>query len=308
MSFSFQLDEGIKAGFKRIVTEEIRSTIEELGDDSIKRSEKVHRARRHGKQLRSLLRLASAGLGGQFKAQDRWIRDSSRQLSTLRDAKTVLDAYCKLLHIDKINAEQLSGDDALSELERQRRAQLSNKKSIDRSLTAVRERYELLLTQANKWSLLGKGIKIIEQGLFETYRDSRRTMQVAARDCDFAKRDEGSINCTGFHEWRKHVKYHLHHCRLIAPVWPKLLTARSDELDELGDFLGEENDLAVLMERIAEIGNSLGPQAIQPSLKAAITRRQELQVSSLASGRRLFDEKPHAFAKRQIAYWKIWRN
>jgi CHAD domain-containing protein len=297
MAFSFQPDESIKNGFQRILLEEIRCTIEELSDDSIKRTEKVHRARRHGKQLRSLLRLVSPGLGQRFRTHDRWIRDTSRALSNFRDAKTVLDAYCGLVQIDEVTPELLSKDDVLSELDRHRRSQLGNKKSIDRAIAKTLNRYQQLLNQASKLPLRGKGLFVLREGLCETYQHGRRAMGIAIEN-------DQSLH---FHEWRKYVKYHLHHCRLIAPTWPKVMMVRIEELDELGDLLGTEHDLAVLSERVKSRQETLDVGAVASVLQAAHLKRNDLQNASLALGKRLFAESSHAFVQRHVAYWKMWR-
>jgi CHAD domain-containing protein len=110
-----------------------------------------------------------------------------------------------------------------------------------------------------------------------------------------------------FNEWRKRVKYLRYQVRYLTPIWPETLQCVTEELVILSELLGLDHDLAELgatLQAHPELGL---PGEAQDALLALIAaHRQALETRSLAMGRRLYAEKPGAFARRMVAYWRIW--
>ena len=296
MPFEFEPSESIKFGLRRMATEVLNEAIAQLRDDSLKRDEKIHRTRRHGKQLRSLLRLAGAGLESKFKPQDQWLRDTSRLISHLRDSKVIYETYRELIGADNSTIEKLPDDDLLRQLNHHRKGNRSSKKTIDQTLDAVRERLEHQQTLVKRWCLQGKGLRILDIGLRTTYQEARDAM----------KRVTKTREPTAFHEWRKHVKYHFHHCRMMTPIWPAPLALRANELDDLGGWLGKEHDLAVLIEHVQPFKAKFSQAKISEVIELAFSKRTRLQVAALAAGQRLFAEDAPSFTGRHLRYWRLW--
>jgi hypothetical protein len=69
------------------------------------------------------------------------------------------------------------------------------------------------------------------------------------------------------------------------------MRALADEAHELSDRLGDDHDLAVLLE--------WGAEPLEPLIA---TRRRELQEEAFAYGPRLYSDKPKAFVRR-IEHW-----
>ena len=78
-----------------------------------------------------------------------------------------------------------------------------------------------------------------------------------------------------FHEWRKRVKYHWYHLRLLRELWPAPMKALAAEAKQLADLLGDDHDLAVLRETLVHERDDLGDQEEIDALLALAQRRQD---------------------------------
>src|SRR5262249_6481256 len=156
-----------------------------------------------------LLRLVGPELGGRFRKEDARLRGIGRDLAELRDAEVMVTTFDELFdHFDhqlnpsvrrvrvKLKARMRSRERRLDAKSRLRR--------VERSLGALRARVE-------RWAPSSGGWSAIADGLEGTYREARRAMRTAYR------RDTAGA----FHDWRKAVKYHDYHVRLLAEVWPE---------------------------------------------------------------------------------------
>jgi CHAD domain-containing protein len=110
-----------------------------------------------------------------------------------------------------------------------------------------------------------------------------------------------------FHEWRKRVKDHWYHMRLLSKVWPKVTAARIDELSRLSDLLGDDHDLGVLIDTLERESNDL--EGDTQTLACLAQRRQgELRSEARLLGARLYAPEPDCLADELRDYWRIWRS
>ena len=150
------------------------------------------------------------------------------------------------------------------------------------ALTRVRPRL-LADIGAVHWSVL-------EAGLEDSYAGGRTAMRAA-----FGVDDPDD---EAFHAWRKRAKDLWYQSQLLQGASPELIGAQETLLAQLGDQLGEDHDLAVLQ----------AAASASPALQARIAARHaELRAAALATGRRVYAEKPRAFLRRMRAYWRAWR-
>jgi CHAD domain-containing protein len=147
----------------------------------------------------------------------------------------------------------------------------------------------------------GDGFDALAEGLKKTYARARK-----ARRAAYAK-GEAKL----FHEWRKRVKYHGYHVRLLRSLWAGPLEARRDELDELSDLLGDDHDLGDLRETVLERPDELGDLGAEPVIQTllglVVERQIELRSRARPLGARLFAEKPKRFTGRLRRYWDAWQ-
>jgi len=180
-----------------------------------------------------------------YGAQNVWIRDTADVLSRARDSAVMPKTH-------SLVAAELGGqsdDRALAEmlLAMQHGSNLRPLSSGDLTveLEGVRERLLAARQTVPDWSLDETGFEAVRCGLHKTYARSQRAMIKVVENFRPAR-------C---HEWRKRVKYHGHHMRLLREIWPSEMSAREEAADRLGDLLGALHDLDVYR---TALGTTLG--------------------------------------------------
>jgi CHAD domain-containing protein len=148
-------------------------------------------------------------------------------------------------------------------------------------------------TAIDRWDFNAEGWGAIQDGLRRTYRHGRKAFQQA----------RAVPSTRHLHEWRKRVKDHWYHLRLLTAVCGPVVGGASQEADRLSDLLGEEHDLAVLM---AALGDAHADPSVDVQYLSGLIdrRRKELQREAGQLGARLFAEKPASFERRLRSYWK----
>jgi hypothetical protein len=165
---------------------------------------------------------------------------------------------------------------------------------LDEFLAKMREARQ----RVGSWKVQDDGFSAVERGLLKTYRRGRKALRKAYDD----------PSTENFHEWRKRVKYHWYHARLLRSIWDDVLRVHCRGADALGDLLGNDHDLAVLRATLLEDPHQFGRESDQQALLSLIDRRRaELQAKARPLGQRLFAEKPRRLAERFRSYWKAWR-
>ncbi len=53
-----------------------------------------------------------------------------------------------------------------------------------------------------------------------------------------------------YHDWRKRVKDHWYHVRLLESLWTEVLEAREASLKNLETWLGDDHNLVVLCDKL----------------------------------------------------------
>jgi CHAD domain-containing protein len=250
----------------------------------------VHDLRKRMKKLRALLRLARPGLGETYKAETRAARDIARLFSGIRDAQVLPET------VRGLAAE--TGDDGLAPLAdwaaRHRAATLADIPLPGR-IAEARPRLEAARARVPGWTVAGGDRAVIREGLKQDYKRARKAWGKAAAHPD----DPAQL-----HEWRKRMKSHRHHCRLLAGLRPEMMAARVEALHELTDALGADHDLAVL--RALLDGDAARELPAATRRRAADLAREKgaaLRERAFALAPRVLEEKPGALADRIAGTW-----
>ena len=108
------------------------------------------------------------------------------------------------------------------------------------------------------------------------------------------------------HEWRKSVKTLWYQMCLLEPTAPSVLVPVIESLDQLGEGLGDDHDLAVLVERLAADPHRYGG-ALHAMRAIEIARGEQavLRRPAFRIGATIYAEKPKAFAARFERYWNM---
>jgi CHAD domain-containing protein len=293
-SYRFKPGESVPEGIVRMALGRIDDAIEELeGKTDSSPEQGVHEARKDMKKLRGLLRLVRGELGDEvYRRENVAFRDAGRQLSGVRDADVMLATLEALeeCYPGELPAETSGGLRQALEAHKIRTVvgarQQASAQALE-MLAAARERVE-------RWPLERDGFEALEGGLRRSYRRGRRALRAAQAD----PTDEN------LHEWRKRAKDHWYHLRILKAAWPPVMDVLADEAHELSDRLGDDHDLAVLVnwahEHATAVDGTEGDEAFDELVRR---RRGELQREAFALGAHLYEDKPKGFVRRLGRWW-----
>lgn len=289
MGFSFSQRSKVGSQVRKIAAEQIEASIADIGaagnfDDT------VHELRRRCKKIRGLLRLVRPHFAD-FHVENAAFRDAADTLSAARDAAVMLDTFEAVLKDDA--ARSLPAETG----NRLRRALEENVRRVSREqdraglLDAFSEAMVAARLRVAHWRFDASGFALIEPGLRDIYARMRNRLRAAE------KGGEDDV----FHDWRKDTKSHWFHVSLLKDCAPDRLGARKDQLDTLGEYLGDHHNLAVLAE-----GLEMLTGALDPVLSRVIAGRKDaLADKAFLLGRQLTVESPGALVARFEQFWKL---
>jgi CHAD domain-containing protein len=277
MSFAFAKGEDPGEGARRLAHEGSLLALDLLEGSAD--GDPVHETRKILKRLRALVRLCAHSMGKKTsRAADEPLHEAADLLGPARDTailRATFDALAKRKSAPPFSEEirallpapEPLGPDAAHD-----------------AATAVR----MFDAQIDDWSFQHEGFAAIDEGLHEAYRDGRHAL-ARVRD-DWSPDD--------VHELRKRAKDLRFDVELIVNGWPEVLEPLAKAIDDLGELLGEDHDLAVLADRL----RATGAANIGPWLDAIEKRRHKLKKRAIPLAKRIYAEKPPAFVERMASY------
>jgi len=271
LTYLLRRDQPLPEELKTVARAEFEGAVLDLSLFPRGRDIGIHEARKRFKKLRALLRLIRRDLDD-FPAQNSRIRDIARELSGARDAAVLhkaFDATFQDLAIPAVASARRMLPEGTGEQE---------PTHDDRTaglLARLREGYAAV-------ALWGIRPGTVAHGATRSYRLGRRALKAAATD---ATNDD-------FHEWRKRVKDHWYHMRLLQEQ-SAAANARRAGLKELSDLLGDANDLCLLEAALL---------AADPTvLQRVASRKTALRDQAIGLGRAIYEDQPAAFCQRVLA-------
>ena len=299
MEYRLKPDESASEGVRRMAGEQLDKALAHLNCQDGKLDGHIHEARKATKRLRALVRLVRGDLGDEgYALENQCYRGAGQRLSGLRDAAVLVETLDRLV-------ESLGADVPKSRFARVRtwlvecrdraygQADSSNRavQEVIADLAPARERVE-------NWTLQGRGWGGIRVGLQRIYVRGRRDFAAAyALPSDEA-----------FHDWRKQVKYLWYHAQILDHIWPSVMQALAEELDQLGELLGQDHDLAVLRTTVLAEFPRAGATATLRALESRIGEaRARKQAEARLLGERIYLERPREFSRRLRGYWRVWQ-
>jgi CHAD domain-containing protein len=298
MSYQIEARETVEAAVRRIAKEQIKKAIRDLDDSDLGRAETVHEVRKRCKKIRGLIRLTRPAFEDTYDVENAFFRDAARSLSDLRDATSLLECFDALM--DRYEEEDLDRDrfDSVRRELLERREDVADDQDAENRLDEFRSAMKTAKKRVGSWELEEEAFEAVAGGIEKTYTRARKAMKKAYK----GRTDEQ------FHEWRKRVKYHRYHCRLISGMWPALLQPRRDEVKRLTDYLGDDHDLAIFRQTLVDETDRFGDLEELADLLGLIdARRAELQAWAAPLGHRLFAEDSKRFLPRLEAMWQAWQ-
>jgi CHAD domain-containing protein len=287
MSYRLQLDAPVPDALRATAVERLEKAASRLREDHADDPvDAVHGARKDLKKARALLRLARPGMPKRaYRAENRRLRDLGREMSAGRDADVMVETAAAL-------AGRAEGDKRqLSALRRRLEARARDARAAGIP-GGLAERLADAAGAARSWPVEDADARTLVAGCERAYRRGRGAFAAAFED----------PSPEHLHDWRKRVKDLWYHERLLRDAWHGPMKAFADESDELGGLLGDDHDLATLAELLA--GDVEPPPSVdlERVLELIAARRGELQAQAFALGRRVYAERPKAFARRLAGY------
>ncbi len=289
-------DATVQDALRRIADEQTARALAEIDDDGLDFARKVHQARKRCKKMRGLLRLVRPAFND-YSDENRAFRDAARLLSGVRDTRTLIRTYDAVTEHFEHQIDRRAFAPIRARLTRDARKAREDRGTRER-MREVRRAMEAARDRAAKWKLDDDGFDAIAGGVGKTYGRARKRMQEAWSD-----RTGGKM-----HEWRKRVKYHWYHARLLSDMVPAMTGPQADAADDLSDLLGDHHDLVTLEARVGEAPEDFGAATDLEAFRALIgERREALAEEAFALGRPALAERKKALVKRWGGYWKMWR-
>ncbi len=305
--FSLHAHQRLAGGLRDTTLEQFDQVIAGLaeGNDADKA---IHEARKAMKRIRALLRLVRPVIGDDvYRMENRILRDAARLIAPIRDGRVLVDTVQDLRErFDRqLRPTAFEGvERALTERHQRVRAVLIHDSGAVRQtiyvLRSARARYAAWPTEDDPTHgrhAIPHRYESVGAGLEATYRRGRDEMRTAI--------DQPTAE--HFHLWRKRAKYLRHQTELLMPLWPEVFGGYASALDRLGETLGAEHDLAVLLRMVVH-QPELAPDPIDRSLLVALGqhRRRELQAAAITMGWRIYAESPADLTNRYRNYWEAW--
>jgi CHAD domain-containing protein len=293
MDYTLQPTETVSSGIKRIVDGKVECGIEHI-DGDMGRHETVHEVRKRCKEVRAAVRLVRPVLPT-YSEENAHYRDAARRVSDIRDAHAAIETFDD--HIEDLLREDGTVADGRREELRtrlvERRDRMASEQNLGKRLELVHQDLIEGRERVNDLPIATEGYDAVAGGLRKSYKRARNRMEDAYEDPEFER----------FHEWRKRIKYHRYHSRLLRRVWVGPLKARRAELKTLSDVIGDENDLAEFQLMMDD--EQLFDEETRALLGRLIQgRRSELHRKGRALGERLFTEDPDTLVDRIGGYWR----
>lgn len=296
MPYRLKTGEPLQEGIRRVVSEQVERALGELADTSLDRASTIHQVRKRCKKVRGALRLVRSGMKT-YSEQNASYRDAARRLSDARDAEALIetcDALSKKCsgEVDAATMHAIS-----ARLQTRRDTLMEDEDRISECLREFEAAMVAGLERASSLRIDDEGYDTALAGLRKSYARARAAMRAAF--------DEPSAE--SFHEWRKRVKYHGYHVRLLRDAWPTVTKAMSEETDALGQLLGDHHNLCVLRDRVMEDPVlSAGEADLEEFARCIDQRTARLEKASQPVGGRLFAEKPKHLERRFSQYMRVW--
>ena len=172
------------------------------------------------------------------------------------------------------------------------RASLAADRAVPPDLAPVAEALRHTRERVDLWTLHETGWDAIAGGLKRTYRRARKGRK---------GRTDAEL-----HAWRKRIKYHWYHVRLLREIWPDGMDARETAADAMGEQLGLHQDLVMLDRRVRESDLSKEARRV---LRGLIGRRkEEAETKAREIAPQLLSDKPKALSSRWGEQWEAWRS
>jgi CHAD domain-containing protein len=301
MAYRLQRSESVIQGVKRIAREQLERALADIKDENLDRHEAVHQVRKRFKKIRGLIRLVRPAFEKTYQRENARLRDAARNLSAVRDAQSLIEGFDRLVSSLPDDANGKKPFAGIRSHLVERRTQIAGEQAdVSQELESLMKDINAALERVEEWELKARGFEAIAGGFEKTYERAQRAMAVAALD---------KASAEDFHEWRKRVKYHWYHCRLLENLWKPLMRARRDEAKHLAELLGEDHDAALLDQLLEQYTGDFPDESEVLAFREVIAKAQKrIRKEAFFVGQRMFAGKARHLSGQLGSWWSAWRD
>jgi len=292
MSFGLKREASIAQEVRRLVLKQLETAISELrsvGDPES--DEAIHDARRRVKKIRAVIRLVQPVLDKSYRAVDRDLSDVSKLLAPVADGQGIIETLDQIAH----RYRKVLPRRAVASLRAGLRAR-SARTDRDADARGVIEFAADTLRAERKrvrqWTIRGDGFRAVAPGLEESYRRARDGMILAW----------SKPKASHFHSWRRHVKDHWFHVRLVEARCGNHLLAYQRRLEALDGVLGEYHNVVLLRDVLVTDGY-LNRAETARCLRVVARYQRVLRRHAELLGVRIYLDKPGRYVRRVGRFW-----
>jgi CHAD domain-containing protein len=295
----FRIKSGVdmSAEIRRIVLEQLDIAASELRDvGNPETEEAVHDARRRVKKIRAVIRLVRPVLDKAYRAVDADLSDVSRLLAPVADGQGVIDtlnALARRYHNDLPRRTASSIRSDLVEREKRIGSQAELEHVTERAANTLRTER----SRVKRWQLTAQGFRALEPGLKESVRRARDSM-IAAKLHPTTEQ---------YQTWRRHVKNHWFHIRLIEARCGNQLMDYQRRLEALDGVLGEYHNLMLLRD-VLVTDSGVSRREAARCLRVVARYQKTLRNDAQTLGMRIYSERPRRFVRRVKHMWNTTPN
>jgi len=282
-------DESLGVGVVRVAEDLIDSIVGSGQHPKQEEGEHIHHVRTTIKRLRALLRLIRPVVGEQFfNRENARLRKAGRRLAVAREAEVARETLKTLPVAGEPEKKAVAA--ALAGLE----SKTQPGTDIGEALREVKADLEQTKRNLQRLQLVNGEWEVVEAGLQDVYRQSRKRMNTALQD--------GGEEA--FHKWRIRVKNLFYELELLEPVWPKRMDKMTSRLAKLQDKIGLDHDIAVLKVLLRKTPEAFGgTEAVGRIIRRLNGESRKLRHAAEPLGEKIFAKKPRRFLRKLSRRW-----
>jgi hypothetical protein len=293
MGFRIKSGQDMSAEIRRIVLEQLdiaTSELRSVGDPETDQA--IHDARRRVKKIRAVIRLVRPVLDKTYSVMDGDLSDVSRMLAPVADGQGVIETLNVLAkRYRKVLPRKTALAIRSDLIERERR--IDSQARAEGVLEQAASTLHAERARVKRWQLKAEGFRAIEPGLKESLRRARDAM-LAARLHPTLER---------YQTWRRRVKNHWFHVRLIESRCGNQLMTYQRRLEALDGILGEYHNLMLLRD-VLVTDSGLSRREAGRCLRVVARYQKTLRRDAHLLGTRIYSERPRRFVRRVKRLWE----
>lgn len=295
----FHSGETLTEGVDRVTSEQFLIALGIATVSTDDRARAVHATRKAIKRLRSVVRLVRDVIArDRYDADNQMLKLIAAELGGVRDSWVMAGTLARILPTADETRDSMAP--LMARLQAQYRAETRQVLGNDAQMASIVEQLENVKRRSRGWTIcaaddrsLPHDFASVELGLERVYNRGRRGMENAIE----------YPTDTLLHNWRKRAKYLRHQVEALNVLDPEALGLREAQLETLTDLLGDDHDLAVLMNRLEE-DRSLGAGIDLDGVTRAIAnRRRDLQKEAMDVGAVCYSSSTVEFLDTMRACW-----